>query len=389
LKQAYVDDDADECFYTCAFAGRTKIPYSFKTVSPEYQIDRVVGHNPGTGTSSSENTDPSRDDGNRPPKLRRIDDDDTLETIRLRAHEEDTHGGPQLLCVGGHRKTIKVIDTTTQSLLMELSGHGDEVWDLQRCPADEWVLASASKDESIRLWNLKTGCCFAILAGHEGHRDSLISIAWHLSGNRIATAGIDTSIRIWDVGDGTIVRQAQVESHKSAEKHFRTINGEREIDIVAPVFLQMPIFSTNKLHLHCVDCVQFLGDLILSKSIEGKIILWHPDIPDPYPMTSLSTPKHPPPSKVKVLRTWEYEHGLIWGLPFTTDPKHKLLVVGNTNGELYIWEIGARSTQPVKKFSLNAKRFTAVRSLSFCPDGDMLVAAADDGTVWKWDFPSR
>jgi WD40 repeat protein len=40
-------------------------------------------------------------------------------------------------------------------------------------------MLSASKDESLRMWNVKNSTCVAIFSGHKGHRDCILSIGWH------------------------------------------------------------------------------------------------------------------------------------------------------------------------------------------------------------------
>lgn len=383
LAQAYEDEDEEEAYYVCAFGARSRIPYSSKAGTPGIVADRVTGLYPETKSHKGKNR-------KRPDKMQRVDDDEYYSTIHQRAAEERSYGGEQLLCVAGHCRTIKVVDTmSARGIVMELKGHGDEVWDLKFSPADEWLLASASKDQSIRMWNLKTGSCIAILTGHEGHRDSPVCMSWHISGDRIATSGADTFVKIWDVGEGSPVRQAQLASHQAAEKFFQPQGSAAEIRVTKPVFVQFPIFSAHLLHAHCVDCIRFVGDMLISKSLEGKLILWCPDVPDPPPTTCFATPLHPPPSKIKVVRVWKYKDGIICYVPFVVDCWHKFLLVSNSRGEIFVWEIGAQSLKPIETIALPTQDMTVFRSMAFCPEGETLVAGADNGTVWKWEFPAH
>jgi polycomb protein EED len=372
LKQSYEDDNPNECYYVCAFGARSRIPYSFKFAFPEVLTDQVTGF-------YSETQSTRMIKRKRPLKRQRMDDcggDPMLKEVEQMTEEEASQGGRQLLCVAGHCRTIKVIDTASRGNMMVLVGHGDEIWDLKFSPADEWILASASKDQSIRLWNLKIGSCIAILGGHQGHQDSPVCLTWHISGDRIATAGADTFIKIWDVGEGSSVRLAQLASHETAERYFRA----REVIIGKPVFMQFPVFSDHKIHKHCVDCIQFVGDLIISKSLEGKLLLWYPDIPDPLPAESVAT--------IKVVRTWAYKHAKVCYVPFALDLWHRFLLVGNSRGELLVWKIDAQSITPIKRIVPPERHRTTFRSLAFCPDGDTLIAGAANGNVCKWDFPS-
>lgn len=84
--------------------------------------------------------------------------------------------GTPLLAVAGLRGMIKVIDCVTFELAGILVGHGNAVNDVKVHPIDCGLLLSAGKDESIRLWNIRTWTCAAIFAGDKGHRDEILSI---------------------------------------------------------------------------------------------------------------------------------------------------------------------------------------------------------------------
>ena len=83
--------------------------------------------------------------------------------------DEDT----PLLIVAGLRGIIKVINCVTFEICALLVGHGNAVNDVKAHPVDNSLILSASKDESVRLWNIQTCVCIAVFAGDKGHRDEI------------------------------------------------------------------------------------------------------------------------------------------------------------------------------------------------------------------------
>ncbi|KAJ6016476.1 hypothetical protein N7540_011067 [Penicillium herquei] len=60
-------------------------------------------------------------------------------------------------------------------------------------------LASASRDNTARIWNPATGQSISTL---EGHSDAVMSIAWSPDQSRLASASSDKTVRIWDLATG-------------------------------------------------------------------------------------------------------------------------------------------------------------------------------------------
>lgn len=173
-----------------------------------------------------------------------------------------------LILVAGKNGIIKGINCVNHELEIILIGHGNSINDLRIHPVDDGLLLSASKDESIRLWNLRTSVCIAIFAGIAGHRGEVFSIDVHQEGNCFVSAGQDKTIKIWNLEDPQIshaIDLSYTEPRRQNNLAFLTLS------------LQKPIYSTESVHNDFIYCVSFYGNLILSNSRKDRIVLWIPD----------------------------------------------------------------------------------------------------------------
>ena len=60
-------------------------------------------------------------------------------------------------------------------------------------------LASAGEDKTVKIWDAATGRLIFTLLGHTG---PISSVAFSPDGRRVASAGLDQSVRVWDVMTG-------------------------------------------------------------------------------------------------------------------------------------------------------------------------------------------
>jgi polycomb protein EED len=267
---------------------------------------------------------------------------------------------------------------------MTLSGHFHEIYDLK---FSNKLLLSASKDESVRLWNVQTGTCVGIFAGHEGHRDSVLSVAWHPLGRRFASTSMDNTVKLWSLEKGTRVYDALQASHSMVAKEWDvSVHTAPTALVFKPASEQMPYFSSNKIHHDYVDCVEFVGDLILSKSIHNCIVLWKPNL---YSLPIIrGKQSHVKPCN-DITALWEFtmNNCNVWFIRFDTTTNGTLLAVGNRTGQIKVWDIDEQASAVKKKdipLLRHANCDSTIRMVSFSPDGKSLVATCEDATVWKW-----
>jgi polycomb protein EED len=219
---------------------------------------------------------------------------------------------------------------------------------------------------------LESFACVAIFAGQNGHTKGILSVSWHPHREKFATSGYDHFIRLWNIRNPSVSEALQASfgmNRSECRNAFR------------PIIHQFPYFATRKVHNNWVDCVQWLGHMILSKSTYNQIILWEPDLSSKKKVDAAS---YQPPDDVIVLRTFEIFNCNIWFVRFGIDLMGQHLAVGNLSGEVDVWKIDDCQKEPSQK--LKTSNEVTIRMMAFSPDGKTLVSCADDATISRWDL---
>ncbi|CAH8267399.1 unnamed protein product [Arabidopsis lyrata] len=88
-------------------------------------------------------------------------------------------------------------DVENWKAVMTLRGHTADVVDLNWSP-DDSMLASGSLDNTVHIWNMRTGMCTTVLRGHL----SLVKgVTWDPIGSFIASQSDDKTVIIWRTND--------------------------------------------------------------------------------------------------------------------------------------------------------------------------------------------
>lgn len=92
--------------------------------------------------------------------------------------------------------------------LATCKGHKRGVWSVQFSPAEQ-AFATASSDQTVRLWSLKDFSCVRVFEGHTG---SVLRLRFLPGGAQIASSGNDGLVKVWNVRDEACA--ATIDAHE-------------------------------------------------------------------------------------------------------------------------------------------------------------------------------
>ncbi len=242
-----------------------------------------------------------------------------------------------------------------------LIGHKDVILDLMFSPNGR-MLASGSKDKTIKLWDVDSGDLIRTLIGHEW---GVYCLSFSPDGSNIASGGLDKTIRIWDVSSGTVID---------------TLSG----------------------HENNVNSVKFSpdGNKIASCSDDRTIKIW--DSKSGIELTtfigySMANDLSYSPDGSKLASAWDNRILTLWDIETGTEidtltghsgnvisvsfsPDGSMIASGSADKTIKLWD--ASNGTEIRTLTGHSSN---VMSVSFSPDGSMIASCSTDSTIKLWD----
>ncbi|KAN0083567.1 hypothetical protein V8E54_002655 [Elaphomyces granulatus] len=258
-------------------------------------------------------------------------------------------------------KTVRLWDATTGAWKLTLEGHSLSVNAVAFSP-DGKVLASASSDNTIRLWDATTGAWKQTL---EGHRDSVNTVAFSPDGKVLASASSDNTIRLWDATTGAW--KLTLEGHRDP---IRAVAFSPDGKVLASASHDNSVrlwdattgaWRQTLGHSHGVDAVAFSpdGKVLASASIDNTVRLWDA-------------------TTGALKQTLEGHRNWVRAVAFS--PDGKVLASASSDSTVRLWD----ATTGAWKQTLEGHR-DSIRAVAFAPDAMVLASASSDYTVRLWD----
>ena len=219
--------------------------------------------------------------------------------------------------------TIKLWHLETQKPIATLIGHSNLVNSVA-FSFDGLILASASDDNTIKLWHLETQKRIATLTGHS---DLVNSVAFSPDSKTLASASDDKTIKLW---------------HLETQKLIATLRHSNEVRSVA--------FSPD-------------GKTLASTSDDHTIKLW-------------------PLQSQKPIATLTGHSSKVNSVAFS--PDGLTLASVSSDKTIKLWHL--QSQKPIATLTGHSSK---VNSVAFSPDGLTLASASSDKTIKLWHLQSQ
>jgi WD40 repeat protein len=110
------------------------------------------------------------------------------------------------LITGSEDQTLRLWNITTGECLQIFAGHRRYIFSVAAAPVPSngiSLIASGSNDQTIKLWNIQTGECLKTLEDHQGW---IQAIAFNPDATLLASGSTDQTIKLWDVKSGSCLR---------------------------------------------------------------------------------------------------------------------------------------------------------------------------------------
>ncbi|MCT7950149.1 serine/threonine protein kinase [Ancylothrix sp. C2] len=255
----------------------------------------------------------------------------------------------------------------TWQCLQILTGHSNEVNAIVISP-QSYILASASWDQTVKIWNFKTGQLLHTLRGHQGYVNCL---AISSDGYTLASGSWDRTIKLWHTGTGKLIHTLKGHSnyiHSLAitpnNQHLISSSRDKTIKIWE-LNTGTPLYSLNT-----AGCVRSLdissdGTLLATGSDDRTLKLWQ--ISSGLPSLTDTLTEH-----------------TNWVRSVAFSPNRQLVASGSwdTKISLCLVQPGGKA----KSIATLSGHTCYIYSIRFSSDSQMLASGSKDGTIKLWDL---
>ncbi|KAJ6212919.1 vegetative incompatibility protein HET-E-1 [Bipolaris maydis] len=268
----------------------------------------------------------------------------------------------QLVASASWDSIVRVWETATGHCRSVLEGHSREVNAVVFSP-DGQLVASASADSTVRVWETATGHCRSVL---EGHSREVNAVVFSPDRQLVASVSWDSTVRVWETATG--------QCHSVLEGHSGSVNA-----VVFSPDGQLVASASNDRTVRVWETATGRCRSVLEgHSFYVRAVVFSPDGQLVASASGDST-----------VRVWETAtgqcHSVLEGhsdgvSAVVFSPDGQLVASASWDSTVRVWETATGHCRSVLE-----GHSASVIAVVFSPDGQLVASASDDSTVRVWE----
>jgi len=270
-----------------------------------------------------------------------------------------------------------------RNTLFICSGHSSRIMSLAWSP-DGKRIATAGYDKTVRVWDVRNG---KVVAAYRGHSDRVNAVVWSPNGQRIASASDDHTIHIWDAVSQ--IKQMTLQGHVNkvtalswSSDSPRLASGG--LDKIVQVWDSNSgrILFTYSGHKEAIQVVAWLpaasgrSARIASGSTDKTVQVWEPTKESKG--NFFTSRLFPQRGTYSYTRHTQKVNALAW-----SPDGRRIASVGNDK-TMQVWDVANG-----KLGFIHRNPASSLNAVAWSPDGRYLAAGGNDKMVQVWDANTR
>uniref|UniRef100_A0A9L0TDT6 ERCC excision repair 8, CSA ubiquitin ligase complex subunit n=1 Tax=Equus caballus TaxID=9796 RepID=A0A9L0TDT6_HORSE len=218
--------------------------------------------------------------------------------------------------IGTRGPKVQLCDLKSGSCSHILQGHRQEILAVSWSPRYEYILATASADSRVKLWDVRraSGCLItldqhngkksqAVESANTAHNGKVNGLCFTSDGLHLLTVGTDDRMRLWNSsnGENTLVNYGKVCNDSRKGLKFTVSCGCSSEFVFVPYGSTIAVYTIYsgeqitmlKGHYKSVDCCVFQSNFqeLYSGSRDCNILAWVPSLYEAVPEDDETTTK--------------------------------------------------------------------------------------------------